>query len=569
MSIDLLLTDAGSLAPLLRALDGESAAHGPEPAVREPSGLAVPGHSDNLQAEKWGVVIPDTAAGKKRLGWLRSLCELRSRQCGLPSAGDVPVLPVAPGMDRQGARQWRADYENRHPSERPGYLLIAGDLHEVSHELQQELMVSASVGRLCFTTPDGDPDRAGYEAYCAKVRDAEERRDHWDEQPRLLFYASHDGTAATATGYYDLIRRAYADAQADPSLGLASIDLFGSADDHEWHAPGATPEAQARTLLHAATLPQPAVLLSLTHGAGERDRRAQRLRQGALVLAESIGKQRIEILDHEYFQQSFLPRGFWFFKACFSAGTPATSVYEHWLDALHDLGRYGGNPRDALKYLATGKTRPFIARVPQVALARPDGPLGILAHVDLAWTHGLQALDEEDPDTVRAEHGPYYEVLRMVASGHRFGPALASLSDKALALGSHLVTLYGDAEANRIEDSDERRLQRAWLWMRYLDLAGYILLGDPAAQLPIRAARDLVRADGASTEAGPAGPSPEQMEKLVLECLRQRQSPGQIAKNAGIHPGTLENWLRAYKNAGRQALAALATRTSGQKPEKS
>ena len=568
MSIKLLLTDAGTLAPVLAALDSDSAAYAPAPALRLPSDLAMPGHSDDLEAEKWGVVIPDTAAGKQRLGWLRPLCELRSRQCGLRSVKDVPVFRVAPGMTRQDARRWRAEYEAMHPGERPGYLLIAGDLHEVSHELQQELMVSASVGRLCFTTLDGGrPDRAGYEAYCAKIRETEAGREHWDEQPRLLFYASHDGTEATTTGYYDLIRRAFADARSDPSLGLASVDLFGSADDHEWHAPGAAPEVQARTLLHAAARPHPAVLLSLTHGAGARDRREQRLRQGALVLAESAGRRRTEILDHEFFQQSFLPRGFWFFKACFGAGTPATSVYEHWLDALRDLGRYSGNPRDALKYLPAGKSRPFIARVPQVALARADGPLGILAHVDLAWTHGLRAMDEENPDTVRGEHGPYYEVLRMVASGHRFGPAVASLSDKALALGSHLVTLYGEAEVGRIEDSDERLLQRAWLWMRHLDLAGYILLGDPAAQLPIRAARDLLRAREASTAAGPASHSPEQMEEAVLAYLRQRQTPAEIARNAGIHRSTLDRWLSTYKDAGRQALAALATRTSGQKKQ--
>jgi hypothetical protein len=565
MSIDLLLTDVSDLAPVLGELVEHSAGHAPPPEQRVPSSLV---SSDDLGLEMWGVVVPNTAAGEQMLQWIRPLCELRMQQCGAIAIDDLPVFRVAPGMSLQEARRWRVEYEQIARARRPGYLLILGDLHEVSHELQQELMMVAGVGRLCFTTPDGQPDRAGYEAYCAKVRAAEATRPGWNARARLLFYVSHDGSTAIQDGYHDLIRRCYVDAGKDPQLAAEGLHLFGRDEDHEWYTGDASLEARSRTLLHTAEMPEPAVLMSLTHGAGVTDPAWQRLRQGAVVLRESAGQQRTEILDHTFFARRFLPGGFWFFKACFGAGTPVASTYERWLEKLYQLGRYGENPRTALTYLATS-SQPFIARVPQVTLAHPDGPLGVLGHVDLAWTFGFQGLDEADLASIHGDHSPYYEVLRMLVCGSRFGRAVASLSDKAQRLGTHLATLYREAEAGG--SSSEKLLGlRAWLWMRYLDLSGYILLGDPACQVPTSAARALAeheqRRSAGATPPAP-GPSVDRMEEAVLACLRQRKSPGEVAREAGIHPTTLERWLRIYKDAGRRALAELGAGGNGKEDD--
>ncbi len=554
MSTNLLLTDIASLASVLGQLAEHSAGHAPAPEQRVPSNLV---WSDDLGLEKWGVVVPQSAAGEQMLQWIRPLRERRMQQCGVDAAGlDELVFRVAPGMSLPEARRWRMEYEQTARARRPGYLLILGDLHEVSHELQQEMMMVAGVGRLCFTTPDGQPDRAGYEAYCAKVCDAEARRQDWNARARLLFYASHDGSTAIQDGYHDLIRRCYVDAGKDPQLAAEGLHLFGRAEDHEWYADDAGAEARGRTLLHTAEMPEPAVLMSLTHGAGVTDPARQRLRQGALVLRESAGQRRAEILDHTFFARRFLPGGFWFYKACFGAGTPAASVYEHWLEALYRLGRHGEDPRAALTYLAQG-SQPFVARVPQVTLAHPEGPLGVLGHVDLAWTFGFQGVDEADLDSVHGDHGPYYEVLRMLVHGSRFGRAVATLSDKAQRLGTHLATVYRAAEAEG--GSSEKLLAlRAWLWMRYLDLSGYILLGDPACQVPTSAARAVVEQDqrrAAGTAQPSAGPSVDRMEEAVLACLRQRKPLSEIAREAGIHATTLERWVRTYKEAGRRALA--------------
>lgn len=558
MFIQLLLTDIASLAPVLDPLSWQSLEHANRPAQRLRSGLAVPGHSSSLRAEKWGVIAPAGAAGKQMLEWIRPLRELRKQQCG-PGPGAEPRIwdDVGPDMTGQQAREWRLRYERIHPQDRPGYLLILGDLHEVSLELQQELMVVAAVGRLCFTDLDGQPDRAGYEAYCRKVCELEARRDAWSGAPRLLFYAAHDGSVASQEGYFDLIRRCHADASKDEQLGAAGLHVFGQAEDHEWHAATSEPALRERTLLHFAQMSGPSVLMSLTHGAATSDAAVQRARQGSVVLRESGGQRRTEVLDPAYFARPFLPGGFWFLEACFGAGTPTSSVYEHWIRALHRLGRHGEDPRDALAYLSRS-ARPFIARVPQVTLAHPSGPLGVFGHVDLAWTHGYQGVKETDLGSIHADHGPYYDVLRRVTQGQRFGAAVASLSNRAQQLGSHLAALYGQDERSGSISEKERGL-RAWLWMRYLDLAGYILLGDPACQIPTSAARAVADEDGAvrSAKAG-AGHPVERMEQAVLACLQQQTPPDEIARAAGVHPDVLDRWQRIYQEAGRRALAELA-----------
>ena len=558
MNLDLLLTSDAALARVLPMLSEAALACAPAPTRRVPMHLSAPGHSDDLQAERWGIIVPDTPTGEQLLTWLRPLCELRGRQCGLSSVDQLPTFKVAPGMDRRAAESWRAAYEQRHPAERPGYLVIAGDLDEVSLELQQELAICASVGRLCFTLLEGGPDRAGYEAYCAKLIAIEQEREAWSRDPQMLFYASQDGSSACAIGYRDLVRASYDDAKAEPTIAIAPPAIFGSADDHQWYARGPNPEAVAGTLLHAAAGPDPAVLLSVTHGLGVVNRGDQRRLQGAIVLREMAGEQRTEVIDHTFFQRCFLPHGFWLFQACFGAGTPVASVYDHWLAALTKLGRATDDPGEAREYLAIGGA-PFIARVPQVALARPDGPLAILAHVDLAWTYGVEAIDEPidgaNPAAVHGDHGPYYDVLRMVAAGHRFGVAVAGLTDRAQELGSDLALLYGDAEVNGADDDRDRLMRRAWTWMRYLDLAGYILLGDPAAQLPIRAARDLLRPQ----LPPPPLPSPsvESLEQAVMAYWQHRETPTDIVQRFGINAATLENCIRIYKEAGRRALQQL------------
>ena len=87
--------------------------------------------------------------------------------------------------------------------------------------------------------------------------------------------------------------------------------------------------------------------------------------------------------------QPFLPGGMWFYLACFGAGTPASSAYHPWLSRLSDEGAYGGSLGAVLRALPAPGERPFVAALPQAALASPRGPLAVIGHLDLAWTYGF------------------------------------------------------------------------------------------------------------------------------------------------------------------------------------
>lgn len=576
MSTSLLLTalDFSGPSRVAGSLPAPATSSAPMPEQRVRTHLSVPGFSNDLTLEKWGVIVP-VEGGEVRRTWIRPLLELRAKQCGFASPDQVRVMSVTAGMTRAEARRWRVDvYERMSSAVRPGYVLLLGDLWEISHELQLELMVSASVGRLCFTDESGRPDAAGYQKYCAKVCQSEARRDSWNERAQLLFYCSRDGSAAVEDGYRDLIRRCHSDALVDTGEGgqleATVVAPIGAPGQPRWDS--ALPAEREQTLLFHAEQPRPSVLFSLTHGSGSENKVDQPLHQGLPVLAPGSATASPEVVEAQAMNRAFLPRGFWFFKACFSAGTAATSVYAPWLTKLQQLGATKEDPREALRYLAVNKLRPFVARLPQVALAHPDGPLGVLGHVDLAWTYGNLVRDEDDPTATHVDRNTFYDVLRMVAGGNRLGPAIASLSEQVQKLGTELAALYGERELAgaagpaRPADVDRHAVLRAWIWMRYLDLAGYLLLGDPAAQVPTSAARAIATAPSAAkavsapvAAAAPASPAAvEKMERAVLACLKG-SSPTEIAKKEGVHPTTLARWVSEYKAAGRAALAASAT----------
>jgi hypothetical protein len=197
---------------------------------------------------------------------------------------------------------------------------------------------------------------------------------------------------------------------------------------------------------------------------------------------------------------------------------------------------------------------PFVAALPQAALANPAGPLGVIGHVDLAWTWSF--LDSDASSALphaRSRTERFQGILRALVDGHRLGVAHHELARFFRSVSTELSTLYDDdARLGTAVDSDvedeARRARRAGLWMQRHDLSAYVLLGDPAARLPIArfpagvqlsattppslrfAARDLSR-----------------MEEAVLATLRGTEAPGAIAARQ------LASWLESN---GEDAAAA-------------
>ncbi|NOJ91659.1 hypothetical protein D7W82_00715 [Corallococcus sp. CA049B] len=467
MTFELLLAHADTCRPALHPGLDESALHSSPLTQSNPKPKRLwdaLGDLDDLRAQRWGVVYPATPAGKRLLELIEPLRELRQQEQG---GAPVRTYAVTPGMDWEEAHRWKARVlgsEQVEEPDRPRYLLVLGDLDEVSLELQQVLATDALVGRLAFANEEG------YRAYVAKVLQRAEAPSPAD-RARLLFYTSRDGTDATELGYRKLVEPCLATCARHQRTGALRVEPPRSlADDGT-----AEGSSIGRFLAHAAGA-EPAVLLSVSHGLGMREggwlsAEDQRASQGALLLP---GHERLTAA--EVAARPFLPGGLWFCFACFSGGTPALSAYAPWLGDLHRDG--AGR---VTRLLPRPGERPFIAALPQAALANPEGPLAVVGHVDLAWSSSFN-------DQGRSRHERFLGVIKALASGRRAGAALSSLLRFANETSASLASSYHQEKAALTagRQYSASLAERAHLWMLYHDLASHVLLGDPAVRLPLK-----------------------------------------------------------------------------------
>jgi hypothetical protein len=224
----------------------------------------------------------------------------------------------------------------------------------------------------------------------------------------------------------------------------------------------------------------PAALLTLSHGdAGPPEGWAsptqQRQRQGAPVLGNGES-----LTVDDVSQRSFLPGGVWLYFACLGAGTPAQSTYTPWLQRLKDAGEGGRHLKSVLATAPLDK-RPFVAALPQAALANLEGPLAVIGHVDLAWSYAYHDMDGHN------HAARFTNVLKDLMKHRRAGVSLHSLTSAIASVDARLAMLYQQDAMARYEGEEPppELLDRAHLWMARQDLSAYVLLGDPAARLPI------------------------------------------------------------------------------------
>jgi hypothetical protein len=548
--LHLLLADADEGRPALGdglagdALDRTAAPAGlPEARQlrdrgRDPGDLAV---------QRWALIVPEGDAGARREALVRPLVEHRRAEQG----ADVRVYRVPAAMDAADAARWHREVylDERVPeAELPFYQLILGDLDEVPLALQQAQMIDGAVGRLAFD------DDAGYEAYVDKLL-------RWERSPapiaraRSLFYTAHDGTSATAHAYQALIRTGLAAARSGRDQGS-----YAAADIAELGDPGAPPSRDD-------LLADPAVLLSVSHGQGPPRRgwasaSEQRRRQGAISLGPDGA-----LTGDDLAGRRFLPGGVWLLFACYGAGTPATSVYQPWLERLRDLGQVGDRLDGVLRGLPRPGERPFIAGLPRAALASSDGPLAVIGHVDLAWSYSFEELDGSAGPRNRVRR--FTSLLAYALRRDRVGVAFRELASCAISADTELLALYARQAVLAAEPDPAFASRLGHLWMLRHDLLGYVLLGDPAARLPIRpapvaAAQPLTPQDlfgfavTPAPVAAPAAPSTapsiEALEQAILRVLAGERADA-VAAAHGLDRAELERLAGLYRAAGRAAIA--------------
>jgi hypothetical protein len=412
------------------------------------------------------------------------------------------------------------------------------------------------VGRLCFR------DEGGYEAYVDKVL-------RWEKAPseaeaRAKCFTVHDGTAATMIGYRSLIQK--------------GIQLLGSSKDPiQAEDCGDRDDPSPDELLELVQRPEPTMLFSVSHGAGAprggwKSDGDQRDRQGAMSFGRAGKLAAADIGD-----QPFLPGGIWFMLACYGAGTPGISAYKAWLEELRQAGQFGGQPQSVLAGLPSGETPGFIAALPQRVLAKPNGPLAVMGHIDLAWTYSFE---ERDTGVVQKRPEKFMEIIRTALLGDRAGMSFRALLRYLTLTNIELTDIY-DAAKQRGGTLDGARLGH--LGMLRQDLAGYILLGDPAVRLPALQKRKQKRAAklAAKSPAAPAPPPVEvrgaapaassdtreraasapklpieidKLEKAIGHLLTGEVGPMEVAERYGVDRAELERLMEIYITAGRAAL---------------
>jgi len=498
------------------------------------------GDPNDLPSQRWGLVVPEGPRGERLLEVLEPLIRHRAEQQGLkPEA--LKVFRVRPDLTGLEEERWQRDALDRHPHEQPRYLMLVGDAEDISFDLQKRLSVNRFVGRLTF------PEKAGFEAYEAYVDKVlrSERSPATSKAARALFFTANDGSLATRVGRECLIAPSLAECREDVQSGVLSAS---EVLEVAYRMRGAREK-----LLEAAAQASPGVLLTLSHGLGPSSPEGwasaelQRQRQGTMSFGEG------EALEPEEVSQGpFMPGGVWFSFACFSAGTPKRSAYTPWLRQLQKVEGRQLQGLAAVLASAPLDQRPFVATLPQAALANPEGPLAVMGHVDLAWTYAFQ-----DPSG-QNHASRFVDVIEEMLKHRRAGVALSTLGRMLCEVNEALAECYqrGAERRTRARSGSGELLGLAHLWMTRHDLAGYVLLGDPAVRLSLKDAREIPRILRSEQSQG-------SLEEAVLAWIESNEEPVRIAERYNISQSELRHGRAAYQEAGHEALRNLTRRLKG------
>ncbi|HYO74626.1 MAG TPA: hypothetical protein VEU33_51990 [Archangium sp.] len=474
MTLRLLLARAGDGQPVLDTpLPAESLRGAPLPAPPpKPTHLYnMSAEPDSLREQRWALVVPDTERGRRLERILSPLCERRAEEQGRK----VDVYSAPPGMDESKAREFVDEKmypASRSPREHARYVLLTGTPEDLSMELQEELSSDGSciVGRLPFEREED------YAAYVSKVV-AREQDAARPRKARALFLTAQDRSPQILSGHQFV---------TVPTARRCSAS-------REWgHFPASSvvaeelPAGAKGRLMELAGAREPALLFSLSHGVGGpysgwASAEVQRQEQGNMWLGD-----RTVLTAEEVRQGAFLPGGIWFYFACFGAGTPARSVYQPWMEQLVRSGLMPKRELESVERSRPVEARPFIAALPQAALANPDGPLAVIGHLDHAWICAFH-----DPRNGQTHANRLEEVLSSLVEGYRAGLALQSLSRFAAKADRELRKHYqADAQTESSGQTPASQVEeRAYLWMERHDVTNYTLLGDPAVRLVDRPSR--------------------------------------------------------------------------------
>ena len=376
------------------------------------------------------------------------------------------------------------------PREMPFYLLLVGTPEEIPYSFQYQLDLMRAVGRLDFGS-----DIEAYQDYAWSVV-AAESGDIVLPRQVAFFAPTNHGDKATQLSAQVLVQPLY------ENLVVAAPD-FDIALDHDWDVlvpfmgEGEATHDQLQRLLGGDSAQTPALLFTASHGIEfPPNHRAQLQQQGALLCQDWPGPGS-DVLRNHYFAaedvdtSADLTGMMAFFFACYGAGTPQLDQFSS----------------QAFKVREKIAPRSFTAALPQQLLKQ--GALAVIGHVERAW--GYSFISPQG----RGENQAFITAMRTLMNGHPIGMATDSSFDMRYAeLSSDLSADLEELKWNPSYLSDYELVYR---WTANNDARSYIVIGDPAARLPIAEREPAPILETKVRQEVPATPVVEAVPEFVLQ----------------------------------------------------
>jgi len=430
---------------------------------------------------------------KERCGaWFRRV--LGPRGAGSPlqpmrGGAKLPVLiynpqypQLRPDILPGNCRSWLARYgvgvgPVEPPRGVPFYLLIAGrpgpilqnDTAYIPFSFQYDLDLFWGVGRLCFTTARGEHDYESYRRYAEQVVSFEQSQARGLPPAygrHVVYFATrHERDPSTEESEAHLVAPL---AGLDPHESSPAVAGMYGFEQTVLRREEATKDALGRVLSGKLEGGAPAVLFTASHGQGCRvENRDLSTYQGALTCQG--WRRHTPIVDDVLFSaKSFDELGesakvsglVAVMFGCYSVGCPQFDTFSY---------TSGKPPMIAPNAL--------VSQLPQRMLAR--GALAVLGHVDRAWTYGFSLREEG----LFSQPQAFSSLLKRLLDGQRLGYVTDQFNTIQSSHASVLLEFLNNARAfsfNQTYGLD--RIEH--LWKAYYDMRSYLLLGDPAVQLP-------------------------------------------------------------------------------------
>ncbi len=443
---------------------------------------------NNLAEAGWGVIFaakdPQADAVREALG---ELLDLRRQQA-------QGLYKEYTDADGYRPRESKNAFLERHgvgpgavrPESMPYYLLIVGSPEAIPYRFQNQLDVQHAVGRIHFDTLDE------YRRYAHSVVQAE-TGDRLD--PVAAFFGvRNEGDRAT-------------EFSADKLVAPLSDKLRAEWPDwkiNTWLGDDAT-KARLGRLLGGAEAP--ALLFTASHGVGfPNGHERQHTDQGALLCQDWPGPGSGELRPAYYFAGRDVPDEvdllgrMAFFFACYGAGTPKEDDFTS----------------KALKTRAQIAPRAFLSYLPRRLLSH--GMQAVVGHVERAWGYSFMWGGAD------AQWSTFESAFRALMDGATVGYAMEYFNERYAELAADLTRMMEDLH---FSPSPQKQREITGQWTAHNDARGYIVIGDPAARLPLK-------------EEARAEPRPEAVRPIPVP---QEGSRSEGFVESPIEYGRVGDWL--------------------------